>query len=282
MPYFDIKRPDFTPSSALIAILKHKTLKWSIKPGYFEVFITKNVKIQLIPSEKCAIIQKFDETGGITRVEVWDLRAFGPVSPVKHLRILFYKENLAQIGITLLNPSVDLSDLSTSDPLKLCGLIEDNDFHVRNKQMDAPWALVKIGTYKYVAQWSLASMLILKSPDQPLKYFDVFQSVPIPIEFVKFGAVPYYHVDRFRKKILVHYPTKKKDRGRPKEIVCLPPVEKIYGFPLIELELTDDNQIVQVMNLHRSQWFAENTLQDDTPCNDDTRDQMCTDSEQTQ
>lgn len=280
---FELKNtPQITDKLAIKAFLKDKTIRWRVKEGYFETSFPGEMRIQLITSEKCLILYFLNVDDSIRWVEIWDLSKFKTIRMSYSQKILFFSENLNQLGIKLLNLSVDLSDLSKSDPLKLCGLIENNNFYNRNRQMDAPWALVQIGVYKYVIQWSLLSTLVLKSPDQELNYFDVFQSVPIPIEFLHFGPVPYYHVDRFRRKLCVHYPTKKKDRRKPKEILCLPPLEKIYGFPLIDLQLTDDNVIVEVMNHHRSQWFVENILKDVTLCNDDTRDQMYMECEQTQ
>jgi hypothetical protein len=249
-----LQTPALTDVRAIKAFLKDKTIRWRVREGYFETFFPGEMKILLIPSEKCLVLYFLNTDASIRWVEIWDLTNFTTLKPSYNMKVMFFSENLCQLGMKLLDLSVRLPDFSKSHPLKLVGALKRPEFYKKYPQIDHPWALLEINGDRYLAQWSVLTRVRALDRPHSVRYFQLFLTPPLPVDFQKVAPVPYYHTTRNLIEIQVHYPTKKKDRGKPKELHRLPALEKIYGYHLIEFELTDRNSTFAVMSQLRANW----------------------------
>lgn len=254
---FELKNtPPITDSRAIKAFLRDKTIKWRVRDGYFETFFPGEMKILLITSEKCLILYFLNTDGSIRWVEIWDLATFTTVNLSCNMKILFFSENLGQFGIKLLDPSVRLPEFGVSHPLKLAGAMLRKDFFRKYPQLGHAWALLEISGKKYVASWSVLTRKVSLNQRQTVNYFELFLTPPVPVQFLECPPVPYYFVTRFLLEAQIHYPTKKKDRDKPKEFRLLPTLEEIYGYHLIDRELKDHSSILEVVPLLEASWQA--------------------------
>lgn len=249
-------RPPPTPVSVIKSIIFDKTLQWRVKDGYFELDLRDYLKIHLLLDKKALILYFFTIKDGerwCRLVEIWNIDTFQLRNRTGGELTWLFNHNLDQFGIQILIPDVAVPQIGEFYPHRLAQVAT----HVGGlaKLYGNPLMLVKIGGEKYLVEWSLEKADFKHT----WKYFDRFLSPPIPIEYLDLRAQAYLCCGANRGGYSVHYPVKKKDRGKAKILVHLPPLERVVGSGLAEFHLGERGreEFERVVREGRAVWLDD-------------------------